>query len=297
MGCLRSLIALPAVLALLGLGTGCAGGGFWKSKSTRLPPEVIGTAGRPDTSAVIPAGGTSPFASLPSSLSWLTGKTADRTPKDGATTLVAVWQNHIDQLPDPTREGAMGPGLAGQIFVFDQYDQPAVLNGSITVDLHDETNRAPGVAPNKPERWKFNKDVIKTLRSVDERFGPNYVLFLPWPTYRADVRKVRITVLYEPENGPFPIRALESRMTLDSSFSQKIETGATRVRQSIPPESLPSSITSTNNGAATSTNASTAAGSPAGPGLGVLRMGGSRSSTASTPGNGQPPGIILPSKP
>jgi len=297
MGSLRSLIALPAVLALFGLGTGCAGGGFWKSKSSKLPPEVTGTAGRPDTSAVIQAGGISPFASLPSSLSWLTGKTADRTPKDVATTLVAVWQNHIDHLPDPTRDGAMGPGLAGQIFAFDQSDQPAILNGSITVDLHDETNRAPGALPNKPERWKFSKDVIKSLRSVDERFGPNYVLFLPWPTYRPDVRKVRITVLYEPENGSFPIRALESRMTLDSSFSQKTETGATRIRQSIPPESLPSSITSTNHGAAAPTNASTAGSTPAGPGLGVLRMGGSRSSTADTPRNDQPTGTISPIKP
>ena len=295
MGRLRSLIALPAVLALLGLGTGCAGGGFWKDRSSKLPPEVTGTAGRADTSAVIPAGGISPLASVPSSLSWLAGK-ADRATKNGPVTLVAAWQNHIDYLPDPTRDGAMGPGLAGQIFVFDQYDQPALLNGSITVDLYDETKRPPGVAPNKPERWKFNRDVVKLLRSTDERFGPNYLLFLPWPTYRPDVTRVRITVLYDPENGSFPIRALESRLILDSSFSQRTEIGASQVWEPSSPQRLPSSITSTTTGPA-APNATVTGGSSAGPGLGVHRMGGSRSSTANTAGNDHPPGIIIPNKP
>ena len=51
----------------------------------------------------------------------------DRThaAKGGAVTLVSAWQNHIDYLPDPTRDGAMGQGLVGQLFVFDPYDQPA----------------------------------------------------------------------------------------------------------------------------------------------------------------------------
>jgi hypothetical protein len=292
MGRLRSLIALPAVLALLGLGTGCAGGGFWKSKSTKLPEEVTGTAGRPDTSAVVPAGGISPLASLPSSLSWLAGKT-DKTPKSGPVTLVAAWQNHIDYLPDPTREGRMGPGLAGQLFVFDQYDQPAILNGSITVDLYDETKRPPGGAPIKPERWKFNKDVIKSLRTVDERFGPNYVLFLPWPTYRPDVTRVRITVMYEPENGSFPIRALESRLSLDPTLSRMAATSASVV---VPPRELPPSIGATSTGGA-SNGGSHTGGPNSSPGMGVIRMGGPRSSSTETTGPAQPAGIVTPLKP
>lgn len=270
MGRLRSLIALPAVLALLGLGTGCAGGGFWKNKSTRLPPEVTGTAGRADTSAVIPAGGISPLASLPSSLSWLAGK-ADRSPKGGVAAIVSTWQNHIDYLPDPTRNGAMGPGLAGQIFVFDPSDQPALLSGSITVELQDETRRPPGVPPLKPERWTFTKDVIASLRSVDERFGPNYTIFLPWPTYRPDVTHVRISVVYQPENGSFPIRALESRLTLDPMASKVAGTGAGVLSYHSETETVTPTLA--NIPATSSPRPATTMGSTDGPGLGVIRMG------------------------
>jgi hypothetical protein len=280
MGRLRSLIALPAVLALLGLGTGCAGGGFWKNKSTRLPPEVTGTAGRADTSAVIPAGGVSPFASLPSSLSWLAGK-SDRPSKGGVAAIVATWQNHIDYLPDPTRNGAMGSGLAGQIFVFDPSDLPALLSGSVTVELQDETKRPPGVPPLKPERWTFTKDVIASLRSVDERFGPNYTIFLPWPTYRPDVTHVRISVVYQPENGSFPIRALESRLTLDPMASKVAGTGAGVMSYHSQMETV--TPTHANSPSATSGPPATM-GSTNGPGLGVIRMGRPPSSSTGTAG-------------
>jgi hypothetical protein len=294
MGRIRSLIALPAVLALLGLGTGCAGGGFWKKESLKLPPDVTGTTGRPEANAVVPAGGISPLASLPSSLSWITGKT-ERAAKGGAVTLVSAWQNHIEHLPDPTRDGALGQGLAGQLFVFDQYDQPALLNGSITVDLYDETKREPGAAPNKPERWKFNKDVLKMLRSVDEHFGPSYVLFLPWPTYRPDVKRVRITVMYEPENGPYPIRALESKLTLDPTLLHW-EATVSQVRQP-PPLTLPSNLTSTPVGTSGATASPSNPGATSGPGMGVIRMGGPRSSSSSAQVDSQPSGIISPIKP
>jgi hypothetical protein len=291
MGRLRSLIACPAVLALLGLGTGCAGGGFWKNRPTTLPTELTGGPnGRAESNAVVPAGGVSPLAQVPSSLAWLTGK-SDRSPKGAATTLVAAWQNHIDYLPDPTRDGAMGPGLAGQLFVFDQYDQPALLNGSITVDLYDETKRPPGAQPNKPERWKFNKDVVKALRSVDERFGPNYVLFLPWPTYRPDMTRVRITVLYDPENGSFPIRALESRLTLDPTLAGAAETGASAT----PPKKLPTDLGTTTGGGAATMTAPANTGSSGGPGMGVIRMNGPRS--ASGPMSESNAGIISSTRP
>jgi hypothetical protein len=256
-----------------------------------------GPNGRAESNAVVPAGGisgNSPLAQMPSSLSWLTGK-SDRSQKGSAATLISAWQNHIDYLPDPTRDGAMRPGLAGQLFVYDQYDQPALLNGSITIDLYDETKRPPGAQPNKPERWKFNKDVVKALRSVDERFGPGYVVFLPWPAYRPDVTRVRITVMYDAENGSFPVRALETRLTLDPTLAGTTETGASLVvHESTPPKTLPSNLGSTPGGT-TSPQIPANTGSSPGPGMGVIQMNGPRSS------NGRPgeanPGIIGPARP
>ena len=224
MGRLRSLIALPAVLALLGLGTGCAGGGFWKHKPDNYPPETTGGAlSRSESSAVVPAGGISPLASVPSSLSWLAGK-GNQAAKVAPTTIAPAWRNHIDHLPDPARGGAHSPGLAGQVFVFGPGDLPATLDGSITVDLFDITHSAAGHSGVHLERWKFNRDVLKALRSMDERFGPNYVLFLPWPAYRPDVSRVRLAVRYDPENGTFPIYAPETRMALDATLAGSTET-------------------------------------------------------------------------
>ena len=55
---------------------------------------------------------------------------------------------------------------------------------------------------------------------VDERFGKCVGLFLPWPTYRADVTHVRIAARYEPEHG-FPIYAPEAKIETAASSDQK----------------------------------------------------------------------------
>jgi hypothetical protein len=280
---LRSLIALPAVLALLGLGTGCAGGGFWKDKN--YPPETTGGAlSRTDSGTVVPAGGISPLANVPSSLSWLAGK-GTQTLKVAPTTIAPAWRNHIDHLPDPARGGANSPGLAGQLFVFGPGDLPATLDGSITVDLFDITQSAAGHPGVHLERWKFNRDVLKALRSMDERFGPNYVLFLPWPTYRSDVSRVRLTVRYDSENGSFPIYAPESRMALDPTLAGSTETGASVVRESTSPRTLPSNMTNGSGPVGTAPAAGSAGSTPS-PGLGVFRMG-PRSSSRGPADSGQ----------
>jgi hypothetical protein len=250
------------------LGTGCAGGGFWKDKPTTLPPEVTeGAFFRSGNSAVVPAGGVSPFATVPSSLSWLAGK-GTQTAKAAPTIIAPGWQNYIQYLPDPTRAGALGPGLAGQLFVYGPADLPATLDGSITVELFDITRGESDSTRVPSERWKFNRDVLKGLRSVDERFGPNYVLFLPWPSYRPDVTRVRITVRYDPENGPYPIYAPETRMVLSTSISEVKM--ISNVITSTPPRSLPPNLTT---GGAGSASATGTAGTTPSPGMGVFRMG------------------------
>jgi hypothetical protein len=281
MGRLRSLIALPAAAALLGLGTGCAGGGFWKNRPADYPPETTGARTKTPDAGVVPAGGTSPLASVPASLSWLGGK-ADKAPKAGGpVTLAPAWRNHIDYLPDPARRGAMGPGLAGQIFAFGANDMPAALDGTLTVELYDETKRPAGVPANKAERWTFNRDVLKALRAVDERFGPNYVVFLPWPAYRPDVTRVRITVKYEPADGSFPIYAPETRMALDPSLAGAGTSGGGTIQPALTTPSA--SVAPAGGPAAATTNPPAAGAVPSattGPGMGVMQI--SRSAAAQT---------------
>jgi hypothetical protein len=177
---------------------------------------------------------TSALASnLPPSLSWLSGK-SDKVLKNPATSIAVAWRNRIDHLPDPARDGAMGQGLAGQVFLFGPRDQPAPADGTLTVDLYDETPRPAGFPANKPERWQFKKDVLRNLRSMDERFGPCYVVFLPWPAYRPDVTRVRIRVRFDPDQGGFPLYAEETKLTIDTSTIGGREVGATASTHALP---------------------------------------------------------------
>ena len=45
--------------------------------------------------------------------------------------------------------------------------------------------------------WTFEKDVLRRLVTTDERFGKCYALFLPWPTHRPDITRVRLATRYE----------------------------------------------------------------------------------------------------
>jgi hypothetical protein len=124
----------------------------------------------------------------------------DKFAKVPVNEIVVAWRNWIDYLPDPTQGGRRGPGLAGQMFLFGKGAVPALADGTLTVDLFDETPRPPGQPSNVPERWSFDKEALKQLQATDERFGKCYILFLPWPTYRPDVTRVRIAARYDGDN-------------------------------------------------------------------------------------------------
>jgi hypothetical protein len=112
------------------------------------------------------------------------------------------WKNRVVYLPDPTRNGESGPGIVGQLFLFGGSNQTFVdADGMLTVDLIDETPRPAGRKAATPERWQFSKESLLKLRTEDETFGKSYVLFLPWPGYKRDIRKVKISARYDQEKG------------------------------------------------------------------------------------------------
>jgi len=182
--------------------------------SAALSPTVTGA----DRNMVVQASATMPVnnPTAPSSFAKMTGTAPKPVKQVAAAEIVVLWRNKIDFLPDPTRNGAMGAGLAGQLFLFGPGMQSAPAEGKLTVSLFDETPRQPGQPQNQPEVWEFSKETLRGLRTPDERFGMCYALFLPWPAYRPDVSRVRIAARFEPETGDklFPP---ESRITLDTS--------------------------------------------------------------------------------
>jgi hypothetical protein len=215
MGRVQALIA--AAVAGLAAGSGCIHvhlDGETKDKLPtvlKTPIDEAAQGKRADgplkqASAVFPSG-----PSLPK----MVGKGAG--PKGQMVLMEAMWQNRVAYLPDPARNGAAGAGLVGQLLLYGPNWQLATPDGPLTVELYDETPRQG--RPTESVflgRWTFDKDTLRLLRINDERWGPCYALFCPWPDYRADVLRVRLTVKYQPEGG-YPIYAEPITMTLDSS--------------------------------------------------------------------------------
>jgi hypothetical protein len=138
-----------------------------------------------------------------------------------ASEFACAWQNKLAQLPDPTKNGATITGLPGQMFLFapDGGDKlkPAVPTGELTISVIDETPRSAGY-PKKPnEIWHFTRDKLEQMQATDERFGKNFVLFIPWPENWRDVSRVRILSRYDQKvNGQTTtLYGQESLVTLD----------------------------------------------------------------------------------
>lgn len=128
---------------------------------------------------------------------------------------LTCWQNKLQTLPDPTKSGAQIAGLPGQMFLFTADMKPAVPQGELTIVVEDETPRPQGAPSHRPEVWHFTKDKLEKMVAVDERFGKNLVLFVPWPPEWRDVSKIRIKSSYTQPMGQKTIYSPESSITLD----------------------------------------------------------------------------------
>jgi hypothetical protein len=244
----RSLTrAAAAAAAVLALAAGCTSPGkpgSWSSFSLfSKPPEMpqptrpvvdVPDGGVRQASATVPAGPT--FAGL--SFAKLTGRAEKPA---AASTMTVIWEPRLAYLPDPSKNGVMGGGLTGNMFLFGPGDVATAPNGKLTVDLYDESPRLGGNPGKLKERWEIDKETLKKLATTHEMFGRNYLLFLPWPSYRPDVTRVRLAVRYDPEQG-HPLFA-ESPLTIDTSApaGAPVWNGSTQTwipGQNAPPPSL-----------------------------------------------------------
>lgn len=260
--------ALMTGALLLAGGTGCSTFGKGTDSGTKLadavraqkpdvmkpgvlpPPQEVLRAGgttTPKGSGLVPAGGAQPaqiqpvaYTNVPPaapakpSFARTVGLSKPTMP---ASDMEVAWRKQIAHLPDPTQNGALGPGIAGQMFLFGGPKSEFIeANGVLTVDLVDDTPRPDGKPAAKAERWQFPKEVLRKMKTSDETFGKSYVLFLPWPEYKPDVTRVRISARYDPEDG-HPIWTKPITVTFDNSttFGAPVWDGGT-VRTTTPPE-------------------------------------------------------------
>jgi hypothetical protein len=135
--------------------------------------------------------------------------------------VVAAWHPEVVFTPDPVHNGQPTPGLAGRIYLFgQQIDYPRVGDGSLVVDLYQDTSfgREP-VAANADrvplEEWRIDAETLNRLKRKDA-VGWGYTVFLPWATYRPEIKLVELRVRYVPVKGT-PLYAQSAPLTLDSS--------------------------------------------------------------------------------
>ncbi|QEL18805.1 hypothetical protein [Limnoglobus roseus] len=131
-----------------------------------------------------------------------------------ATQFVTAWQTKLGQLPDPSKNGAIFPGIVGQVFLYTDKFLPANIAGSLTIVATDATDRPQGQPAKQPNVWHFDADTLKKMTVMDERFGKCLAVFLPWPEEWKDVNRLLIQAAYD-QPGTFRLFAPQSTVTLD----------------------------------------------------------------------------------
>lgn len=135
----------------------------------------------------------------------------DKPPCGPVHQVVVTWNNEVMHAADPAQGGILVPGIGGRLFLFGpQIGFPVCGDGSVTVDLYDET---AGPAQTPLERWNFDALTLKRLIRKD-MIGYGYTVFLRWSTYNPEITSVRLKLCYQPRNGS-PLYAESAVMTLN----------------------------------------------------------------------------------
>jgi hypothetical protein len=147
----------------------------------------------------------------------------DPIPHGAVCQVVATWNHEVIFAPDPIHGGTPTPGLAGRLYLFGpEISYPLVEEGSLIVDLFDDT-KAPASNPPLPlEEWRLDPATLKRLVKKD-MIGYGYTLFLPWGTYKPEVNQIHLKVhfvtakgaSYYAESGPLSLdKALPPKTTV-----------------------------------------------------------------------------------
>ena len=93
---------------------------------------------------------------------------------------------------------------------------PLTGEGSLVVYVFDPA-RADGQGSTVPiEGWRIDKDTLHRLERKDF-VGLGYTLFLPWSSYRPDLKSLEVRAQFEPAKGS-PIYAQPTTITLNNGM-------------------------------------------------------------------------------
>jgi len=133
-----------------------------------------------------------------------------------ACQVVATWCPDVVETPDPANRGKPVRGIAGRVYLFgSEVSHPLIGDGSLVVDLFDVTSGAQSDLP--LEEWRFDPATLKRLEHRDA-IGSGYTVFLPWGTYKPEIKRVQLRVRYTPAKGA-PLYTESAGMTLKSQVN------------------------------------------------------------------------------
>jgi len=124
--------------------------------------------------------------------------------------VVVAWNPEVLSRPDPANRGMPTPGLGGRMYLFGEgNDCPLAGDGCVVVDLYLDISPKASVPL---EEWRIDRDTLKRLLRKDA-VGWGYTLFLPWGTYKPEIKQVQLRARYEPVKG-VPLYAESSTVVL-----------------------------------------------------------------------------------
>src|SRR5262249_31381458 len=129
--------------------------------------------------------------------------------------MVVLCGKQVEFLPDPTSNGQLRPVLAPRIFFLQDNGFATVVDGTLTIDVFDDSPQGNGNPPKQIHRNTTSSDILQKMRRQDEIMGIGYVAVFPWTSYKPDIRQIHMNIRFEPANGGEPITAITETITLD----------------------------------------------------------------------------------
>jgi hypothetical protein len=119
----------------------------------------------------------------------------DGPPAGDVTHITTCWEKRVCWAPDTVHNGQPVPVIAGRMFLSGEDDNQLKGDGTVTVELYD--NSEPGGSSGKPPKyaWKIDKATLQRLARKD-MLGWGYTLYLPLWDYHPDLDRVLLTVKY-----------------------------------------------------------------------------------------------------
>lgn len=228
------------------------------------------------------------------SRSWRVQDVMPWVPTEPATQIVSAFNPQVQHLPDPSKDGQMGAGLSGQLYMIAAGGKFTEANGDLYIMADDITARPPGQTPAVTEIWHFDPVTLRKLRTKDERFGDCYALFLPYPPTWKDVTHIRISTQYKPKGDPTKEPTLSSPpQTVTLDFTPPGEQPSVWLDKSGPKPTAPVAMKAMPNVAR---DIARGLGSPhTGPQPnGTVNAGGPLPTSPVTPAGGTPPFALPP---